>query len=202
MLESIQAAPKKQNPLEGHLEVSIKTCKMRQKVSNSSKTTSDIANSYNVPEQTFILLQLEPQDDPAADSSDQVSVLMPAAQRKPQKFRTDVQWLSPGNEDVNFTKNVFKFTGCNPYEVIKIRVAAFRVGPSASDSHDLRSGERGGANAAQSTLNLIKERNGPNIYTEAENGPKREIDQAKLFAESEIVSTGLLKFDIFEASES
>ena len=49
---------------------------------------------------------------------------------------------------------------------------------------------------------MIKERNGPNIYTEAENGPKREIDQAKLFSESEIVSTGLLKFDIFEASES
>lgn len=57
-------------------------------------------------------------------------------------------------------------------------------------------------------MDLIKEKVGPNIYTEVDSGAgagagaRKEIDQAKLFSESEIVSTGLLKFDIFEASES
>ena len=93
-----------EGPQDGHLEVNIRSCKMR----NITTSEQDPIRSY------FLLLQLEEQG-PTAISA------------KPQKYRTDIQSQVFRSEDLVFQKNVFKFTNCNPYEQILIRVACFQV---------------------------------------------------------------------------
>lgn len=100
-----------------------------------------------------------------------------------QKYRTDLQRQIYRSEDLIFEKNVFKFAGCNPYEKITIRIACFQV--EQRRKKDI---------ADMSAMSIIQEQDN---LAEQYHGNQ----QAKLIADSEIMGTGLLKFDIFDETE-
>lgn len=154
----LSVPPVEQQPSDGHLEVLVKGCKMR----NVMASEQDPIRSY------FMLLQLEDQSGAA----------------KPQKFRTDLQQQVFRSEDLVFAKNVFRFGQCNPYERITIRIACFQVEQ-----------KRKRAPADMNALSIIQE---SDVRHSSDQNNK---EQAKLLAESEMVATGLLKFDIFEETD-
>jgi len=80
------------------------------------------------------------------------------------------------SEEITFQKSAFKFTECNPFELAKIRIACFKVSNPA-------------------VVEKVNEQGGIKRHDEASL-------QGLLITESEMVSTGVLKIDIYDESDA